>query len=239
MKTDQTKAPRLYCDTSLGQGVAAPLGDEQSHYLLNVMRRQDGDHIRAFNGRDGEWMTRLVKIGKKSALLQCEELIAAQYTPAHKTHLFFAPIKKDRLSFLIEKSVELGVTDLHPVISDRTENRHLNFDRLQKQIIEAAEQCERTDIPVLHDTAPLASVSDTDFPVIAAIERDDDIPFMPITTTPATCGYVTGPEGGWTASEIAFLKQCQNIRPVHLGRRILRAETAIIYMLARGVAEEV
>lgn len=238
MKPDQTKAPRLYCNAPLGQDITAPLADDQSHYLLNVMRRNDGDIIRVFNGCDGEWSAQLVKTGKKAAALRCLEMLQPQYTPQYKTHLFFAPIKKDRLAFLIEKSVELGVTDLHPVLTDRTENRNLNFDRLEKQMIEAAEQCERTDIPVLHDIAVLASVSDATFPVMAAIERDDAVPFMPVRTVPEHCGFLIGPEGGWTEGEVAFLHQCATIHPVNLGRRILRAETAVTYMLARNATAE-
>jgi len=237
MKPAQTKAPRLYCNVPLAQNITVPLTDEQNHYLLNVMRRNSGDMVRVFNDHDGEWLASIIKTNKRTAILQCKTILQQQRTPLYRTHLFFAPLKKDRLSLLIEKSVELGATDLRPILTNRTENRNLNIDRLEKQIIEAAEQCERMDIPLLHDIALVMSLSEVSFPIIAAIERDDSIPFMPVRSIFENCGFLTGPEGGWTDEEITFLHQCPSIRPVSLGKNILRAETAALYMLARSATE--
>lgn len=234
MNKDQTKAPRIYSDIPLSQGRQSDLPDDQAHYLLTVMRKNDGDFVRVFNGKDGEWLARIIKTGKKTAAAECVEKIGEQSNPDFKTHLFFAPIKKDRMAFLIEKTVELGVTDLHPVMTDRTENRHLNIEKMHKQMIEAAEQCERTDIPVLHDVVPVTDLKNIDFPILAAIERDDHIQPMSMTSSGQETGFLVGPEGGWTENEINHIKSLSFICPVSLGNRILRAETASIYMLARN-----
>lgn len=238
MINDQTKAPRLYCGIPLNNDAQFPLPDEQSHYLLTVLRKNDGDFVRVFNGRGGEWLARIVKAGKRKAELQCVALLKTQQNPAHRTHLFFAPIKKDRLAFMLEKAVELGATDLHPVLTDRTENRHFNAERAEKQIIEAAEQCERMDIPALHPAIPLPAIGDYPLPISAALERDGDLPFMACKKPAGDTGFLVGPEGGWTEAETAMLKDMPMLRPVSLGARILRSETAAIYMLARSAGEE-
>ena len=226
-----TKSPRLYIDTPLQKGETIPLPDGHAHYLLTVMRKGDGDVIRVFNGKDGEFSGVLHPLNKKSAELTLSKRLIKQpkWNP-QRIHLYFAPIKKDRLAFLIEKAVELGVTDLHPVMTEHTENRKPNMDKVEKYIIEAAEQCERMDIPTLH---PMASLTECQFidHCFAAIERIDDLPtLMPFQ---ATCGLLIGPEGGWSDNERDYLLAHQCIHPVSLGDLILRAETAGIYMLSK------
>ena len=146
-----------------------------------------------------------------------------------RVHLYFAPIKKDRLGFLIEKSVELGVTDLHPVITERTQNRKANPDKIQKQIIEAAEQCERIDIPRIHPVISFRDLPDT--PIYCAQEREGAALFNPAPSDEIS--ILIGPEGGWSADEVKTLSSSANISAVSLGSRILRAETAAMFMLSR------
>jgi 16S rRNA (uracil1498-N3)-methyltransferase len=230
MSKAQTKAPRLYVDHDLAVGIDTPLSSDHAHYLLSVMRKNDGDAVRVFNGRDGEYLGEIKRIGKKDAVLKIAEKIQGQPETIRATHLYFAPIKKDRLGFLIEKATELGVTDFHPVMTDHTENRHFKHDKVIRQIVEAAEQCERLDMPHLHDITELSDLPDDQ--IYAAIERQDAKIFCPQSNYD-DIAILIGPEGGWSEKEIQSLQSRPSIIPVSLGPRILRAETAALFMLSR------
>ncbi len=224
------KLPRLYVDRDLQPGQTLAFPEAQAHYLRNVLRQSPGDGLRLFNGRDGEYRAVLDSVDKKSVTARCETLIRPQQDTIFSIHLFFAPIKKARLDFLIEKAVELGATHLHPIITQNTEIRVLNEDRLRLQIVEAAEQCERMDIPVL---SPLQKLEDlpqfwTGETILACIERHDAQPLK----TETAHAILIGPEGGFTESETAFLNSLDFIRPVSLGPRILRSETAVCAALS-------
>tara|TARA_B100001750_G_scaffold243263_2_gene258156 strand:+ start:32 stop:730 length:699 start_codon:yes stop_codon:yes gene_type:complete len=229
MNNDYTKSPRLYVSNDLADKGIVPLSKEHAHYLLSVLRKTDGDLVRVFNGRHGEYVAQLCPLTKKSGELRDLKQIRPQPDSGHQIHLYFAPIKKDRLSFLIEKAVELGVTDLHPVITAHTENRKPNIEKIHSYITEAAEQCERLDIPVLH---PIIPVLNCNFfaPTYAALERGDHAFFQPNASSMGIC---IGPEGGWSEEEGVFLKGNPSVHPVSLGERILRAETAALFMLSR------
>lgn len=227
--------PRLFVPDDLNGGVHLSLDEGQSHYLLSVLRRRAGDRVRVFNGRDGEWIADLKVRGKRDVAAVVEGLFLSQPTPSARVHLIFAPLRKDRMDFLIEKAVELGVGALHPVLTERTENRNPNGVRLQRQIIEAAEQCERLDVPVLYESITLPDFLGTrgaGFLLLACIERGD-YPALSTGHEEGDIGVLIGPEGGWTERERDLILRCPNVRPVSLGPRILRAETAALYVLAR------
>lgn len=227
--------PRLFVSDDLGPGTSISLDRDPSHYLLSVLRRRAGDRVRLFNGRDGEWIAALETKGKRDASLVVESLLHPQTASPACIHLVFAPLRKDRMDFLIEKAVELGAGAFHPVLTERTENRSPNAVRLHRQIIEAAEQCERLDVPILHETVALSDFLETkkaQFPLLACLERGDH-PLLPIRHEEKDIGVLIGPEGGWTERERALILRYPVVRPVSLGPRILRAETAAIYALSR------
>ena len=226
-----SKLPRLFTSSSLEAGNTLELSSAQSHYLKNVLRLKEQDQLRAFNGQDGEWLLSLQEISKKSVTATCEKQLRAQKSSDTKVHLYFAPIKKTRLDFLIEKTVELGVTDLHPVLTERTEVRKINPERIDTQIIEAAEQCERLDIPKIHSTIALYDIPNTQ-KLYAAIERDETTPDIHTLHFDTPVQALIGPEGGFSEKEINFLKKQTHIIPVSLGQNILRAETAAVKFLS-------
>ena len=236
MDPDFTKFPRLYSDGNLEAKATAKLDEAQAHYLKNVLRRKTGDKIRVFNGRDGEFLAEITGIGKKKADLAVLEQTRRQPAPAARIHLLFAPIKKDRMDFLIEKAVELGVTDFHPVLTARTVVRKINAQRLRAQVTEAAEQCERMEIPVLH---PLAALEDkiaswkADFPVFWCRERGESPHISAFSAE--NWAFLIGPEGGFDDGEFKFLGSRPDIQPLSLGETLLRAETAAA--LALGYAK--
>lgn len=207
--------------------------EAQSHYLKNVLRRTEGDQVRLFNAADGEWLAAIRFQGKKALAAELSENIRLATQDSRELHLFFSPIKKERNDLLIEKAVELGVTHFHPVLFQRTIVRDVKEERILAQMIEAAEQCERLDIPhllPLLDLKKSLAKWEEAAPLFAAIERVEASPLTQQSLPKA--GFLIGPEGGITADEIDDLKAKAFIRPVSLGSRILRAETAAFYGLS-------
>lgn len=228
-------APRLFVDDDLGEGNEIRLDKQRSHYLRSVMRLNAGAYVRLFNGRQGEWRSRIADAAK-SVTLEVLENRRIQSAVAD-LWLVFAPVKKDRMDFLVEKATELGVSDLLPVITRRTIVSRVNTDRLKAQVIEASEQCERLDIPTVHEAVKLSDLK--------SVWPDDRVAFVldeagsggsaaiamsEKTGRPAAC--ISGPEGGYEKSELDLLRTLPNFVPVSLGPRILRAETAALTSLA-------
>lgn len=229
-KDDSIKWSRLYVEQELHIGYEISFSPEQSHYLNTVMRKKANDPIRVFNGRDGEWHAEIGSVSKKSVSAVLIQQLRTQDTGKSDVHFVFPPLPKNRMDFMIEKAVELGVSDFHPILTQNTEVRQINRDRTMKQIIEASEQCERLDVPKLHDIQKLS-----DFPfaehetVLACLERDKDAPMINKALPQGHVSFIIGPAGGFTQDEIVFLKdRCQ---AVSLGKNILRCETAGIFAL--------
>ena len=231
MKDHKTeyKTPRIFVDQRLAQDSTLSLSDDIAHYLKNVLRRQHGAPLRVFNGQDGEFAATL-HLDKKSATIVTGEILRPFTPRARDIHLLFAPIKKDAQDFMIEKCVELGVTHFHPVLTRQTVVRDLNEKRVMRQITEAAEQCERLDIPDLAPTQKLEEILrhwPEDIMLYAAVERLD-APHLIKQEIPAKAGIIIGPEGGFNEEERDLMSSHPAIRPVSLGTNILRAETAAI-----------
>lgn len=198
-----------------------------------MLRAEPGAQVRVFNGRDGEWLAEISTLDKKRGALRFLERIKAQTEPMMRVRLLFAPIRKQRLDLLIEKAVELGATDLYPVLTARTENRALKFDRIAAQIIEAAEQCERLDLPVLHPARGIDELlRNWDGPEIFACVERKYLPALAPLKNVADCAFFIGPEGGFDAREADILCESLKVCPVGLGDTILRAETAAFYCLS-------
>ncbi len=226
------KSPRLYTGQHLSEGLGIHLDEQACHYLKNVMRQMEGDIIRLFNGKDGEFAGRIEKLSKKSIDVTVEKKLRAQTSIKRRLHLLFTPLKKERMDFLIEKAVELGATDLHPIITQNTDVRKINEERITAQIIEAAEQCERMDIPSLHAPQDLfvkMASWKKEIPLHAALERFDT---GPLKNQSGDCAILIGPAGGFTEDEKQKLAALSFVKPVSLGENILRAETAAIAALS-------
>lgn len=229
MNEKNYKVPRLFVTTNLNEKDVITLDESQAHYLNNVMRRKNGDNVRVFNGRDGEWLGTLQNAAKKKADLVLDECLIEQTAPAFKRHLYFAPIKKSNMEWMIEKAIELGVSDLHPVLTQNTQNRKLNVERINQQIIEASEQCERLTIPTLRNIVKIEALKTDKMQFLACLERKNG-ELLANMDRNQDLSIIIGPEGGFTEQEKAYLlKNCNNIS---LGNNILRAETAAIKALS-------
>jgi 16S rRNA (uracil1498-N3)-methyltransferase len=152
--TADARPVRLFVAGDLAAGAAVALGADQANYLRNVMRRGAGDPVYLFNGRDGEWRATLAEIGKRGAAASVDERVRGQ-PAASGPWLVFAPIKRGRVEDIVEKATELGATRLLPAITQRTVVPRVNTGRLRARAVEAAEQCDRLDVPDIAEAQPL------------------------------------------------------------------------------------
>lgn len=224
--------PRLYVETSLGAGASIELDAGQANYLGNVMRLKQGDQLLVFDGISGEWLAEIAESGKKRMIL----FIAQPTRPQERAPdlwLAFAPVKKGRVDWLVEKAVELGVSRLLPVVTRRTVVDRLNLDRMRAHIIEAAEQCGRTALADIEEPVKLDAFlkqRDGERMLYFADETGGEAAATAFQSGPAT--ILTGPEGGFTSEEAAAIRSAPFSKAISLGPRILRAETAALAAIA-------
>jgi len=226
--------PRLHIDEPLSANATFDMKKDQAHYLRSVLRKSEGDDVRIFNGRDGEWRATLYVTGRRGARLAVQERLRDPMASPDVT-LFFAPVRKHRTAFIIEKGTELGVRNFQPILTARTQFPRLNVEKARLQAIEAAEQTERLDIPEVNEVRPLLDVLSQwgDMPLLFADEAGDAQPAKEVCARLSTpLGIVIGPEGGFTETERNELRAMKNVHPVTLGPRILRADTAAVALLS-------
>jgi 16S rRNA (uracil1498-N3)-methyltransferase len=224
---------RLHVTADLGKGVALPLPDGQVHYLLHVLRAKQGDHVRLFNGRDGEWAAELETVTKRGVIVRLLSQTAPQ-TPAPDIWLVFAPVKKTPGEYLVQKATELGVAKLQPVFTRRTIVTRINEERLAANAVEAAEQSDRVDVPVIAPPLTLEKLL-ASWPRARRLyfcDEGGDAKPLAQAAMRAPAAILTGPEGGFDPAERAMLRALDFVTPVTLGPRILRADTAALAALA-------
>jgi 16S rRNA (uracil1498-N3)-methyltransferase len=232
------RSPRLFVAAALGRGGKLTLEQPQSHYLRNVLRLAPGGRVLLFNGRDGEWRATLNDGGKRAAALTIDERVRAQSAPGD-LHYLFAPLKHERLDYLVQKAIELGVSRLAPVMTRHVQVARVNLERMRANAIEAAEQCGILTLAEIaepmnfdrliasRDAERLLVFCDEDAevkdPVAALAEKR--------TTKTQPIAVLIGPEGGFSAEERAVLLRQPNVVRLALGPRILRADTAAVAAL--------
>lgn len=243
------KLQRLYFDSTMNEGATLTIGKEQSHYLKNVLRLEHGNMFRVFNGVNGEW-TAQISIDEKKKI-SATVIAQTREQPFSNFHIeiWFAPIRRSRTDLIVEKATELGVSVIRPVLTQRTQNKQIRVDRLKKITIEAAEQTERLDVPVMQEQKKLSDAlstindsqklyycdetaanfnesnprdSHSPLPFLHVLERDEYKPSI----------ILVGPEGGFSEQEQAMLRSLKYTTPVSLGPRVLRAETAVVTALS-------
>jgi 16S rRNA (uracil1498-N3)-methyltransferase len=228
---------RLYTEHDLGKDRPVPLTAGQAHYLRNVMRAKPGDPVAVFNGRDGEWDAAIESLAKNSGAVAPRNRIREQL-PEPGPWLLFAPIKRDPLDFLVQKAVELGASALWPVMTERTNAGRVNMERLAANTVEAAEQCERLTVPDLRPPIKYSMLLENwpqDRHLLVCVERGAAPAIGNVLQGQAATAHwaiLTGPEGGFSPSELDLLAQLPFVSPVSLGPRVLRAETAALAALA-------
>ena len=226
---------RLYIDAELSAGAEPVPSGGQSHYLSQVMRMGVGQLVHVFNGRDGEWACEITSASRKRCTLQAIHQSRPQQLEPD-VWLAFAPVKKTGTDFIIEKSTELGVARLQPVFTKQTQTTRLKTERMISNAVEAAEQCERLTLPEVMEPVDLRNLL-RDWPserhLFVLNETGAGRPLaLQISDNPGPCGFLTGPEGGFSADELELFEKYDNLISVGLGPRILRAETAALASLA-------
>ena len=229
---------RLFLDATLGSRTRVALSRDQAHYLLRVMRAKDGDRVRLFNGRDGEWRARVTEASRKGCALLCDEKLREQ-SEVPDLWLAFAPIKRTPADYVTQKATELGVRVLQPVITHRTIARRVNAERMHANAVEAAEQSERLSVPQVRppkDLPSLLSGWPTDRTLIFCDESGEAPSIAEALKAhrdrTQAWGLLTGPEGGFDEAERKMIRARSFTLPVSLGPRIMRADTAAIAGLA-------
>jgi 16S rRNA (uracil1498-N3)-methyltransferase len=236
------RSPRLYLDQPLVSGAALALGRPQAHYLADVLRLRPGGTVLVFNGRDGEWRAVFTGGARRAAVLTVEVQTRPQ-TAATAVDYLFAPLKRARLDYMVQKAVEMGVSRLQPVLTRHTQAERVNLERMQANAVEAAEQCGILTLPDIGSPVPLAAA-------VAALDArqvlvfcDEDAPTadplaalaaaMPADRrNPVPVAVLVGPEGGFSDDERDLLVRRDHVVRLSLGPRILRADTAGVASLA-------
>lgn len=234
---------RVFVDADLAAGVSLDLVGGPFHYLRHVMKLGVGDGVALFNGRDGEWLATVGRVGKSVLGAVVGERLRPQ-RPEGDLWVAFAPITKARTDFIVEKATELGASRLLPVITRRTEVSRVNVERLAANAVEAAEQCGRLTVPQVMGLVALDRLA-ADWPADRALLILDEtgggrpIGDVLLESRPAVPGdpvrphgILVGPVGGFEADELDGLGILPFAVRVGMGSRILRVETAVVSALA-------
>lgn len=228
---------RLAVHGPLSAGTTLALEAGQINYLLNVLRMEAGAKLLVFNGRDGEWLAEIVQPSRKIAAIRAIERVREQPAPSVITYAF-APLKSARLDYLVQKAVEMGAGILVPVLTRRTQVSRLKAERLQANVIEAAEQCGILSLPEIRPEIRFSEWLKTLPANQLLVFCDEDAPpDDPVTLLRKQGGkegitVLVGPEGGFDATEREALLAHNNLCRISLGPRILRADTAAVAALA-------
>ena len=228
--------PRLFVEATLSKGAAVSLDAQQANYLGNVLRLGVGGQALLFDGVSGEWIATVAQMTRKSMVMTVERRTKpAEAVP--DLWLAFAPVKRTQLDWLIEKATELGVARLMPVVTRRTVVERIKGERLRSIAVEAAEQCGRTMLPTIDEPIALERLLKERDPA-RMLYFADETGGEPMATAfaPWPGLILTGPEGGFTPEERAMIRAAVGVKPISLGPRILRAETAALAAVAGWMA---
>ena len=226
---------RLFVDDDLAADRRVELEPAQAHYLTAVLRLRPGAKLLVFNGRDGEWVATLAETHKRGAALSIENQARPQDAGPDIDYLF-APLKRSRLDYMVQKATEMGVARLRPVITDRTIAERVNVERMRANVIEAAEQCGILHVPEVEPPAKLDNVLDGWDParrIIYCDEEDQGKDPLAVLEklAPGPLAVLVGPEGGFSPRERERLVGRPFVTPLSLGPRIMRADTAAVAVL--------
>ncbi|RKF21004.1 16S rRNA (uracil(1498)-N(3))-methyltransferase [Altericroceibacterium spongiae] len=227
-------APRLFVKGPLAVNGDVRLDGQSAHYLLRVMRVKEGDAVILCDDATGEWAAEVTAAGKRDCTLRpVDHLRDREQVPDFT--LCAALLKKDRFDLVLEKATELGVRHIQPVITRRCVADKLNMDRARHAITEAAEQCARTALPTLAEPVKLDALlrgwSDNRM-LFFADEMGGEPVDKVFSTQSGAAALLVGPEGGFDDAEREAIRSLASAKPISLGPRILRGETATIAAIA-------
>ena len=233
------KMQRLYLRMPLRSGARIELDKSHANYLLNVLRMGVGGAILVFNGADGEWRAVISEADRRHCVLTIEEQTRTQ-TPRPDLHYLFAPLKHARLDYMVQKAVEMGAGVLQPVLTQHTQVNRMNLERMEANVVEAAEQCGILAVPEVRAPTSLSHLLEV-YPgaeprrrLIFCDEMEDELNPIPALADleRGPLAVLIGPEGGFSKDERLVLRAKDFVTVIPLGPRILRADTAAVAALA-------
>jgi 16S rRNA (uracil1498-N3)-methyltransferase len=236
MAVHDFNSQRLFVDHALAGGARVTCTPEQASYLRTVLRLGDGAELLIFNGRDGEWRARLEAAGKRGAVLEVQDLVREQAGGPDVDYIF-APLKRSRLDYMVQKATELGVARLVPVITRHTIAERVNLDRMRANVIEAAEQCGVLRVPAVAEPLKLTALL-AQWPLGRRLIFCDEAaaqasPLAALADlAPGPTAVLIGPEGGFSPDEREMILARPEAIALSLGPRIMRADTAAVAALA-------
>lgn len=228
---------RLFVESDLAEGRLVACSSEQANYLRNVMRLGSGAQLLVFNGRDGEWRAQLQLKGKRDVALEIGVQTRIQGGGPDIDYLF-APLKRSRLDYMVQKATEMGVARLRPVITERTIAERVNLERMRANVIEAAEQCGVLRVPDVLPSEKLLGLFSkwpSDRAIVFCDEaQNEHNPLEALRRIPAgsPLAVLIGPEGGFSNAERDAVMATGAAHAIGLGPRIMRADTAAVAALA-------
>lgn len=229
-------ANRLFIDRRLDTGTVLEAGPAHTNYLLNVLRLGQGDEVLLFDGATGEWRAVITEAGKRLCRVEVLDRTRDQ-EPGPDVHYLFAPVKRARLDFMVEKATEMGVAAIRPVMTRRTIAARVKLERMRANAIEAAEQCGVLRVPEICEPEKLETLL-RDWPCERRIVYCDEAAGVasPVETlaacAPGPLAVLIGPEGGFEPQERETLRALPFVTSISLGPRVIRADTAAVAALA-------
>ena len=228
--------PRLYAEAALRAGATVEGTPSQANYLGNVLRLGVGDQLLVFNGRDGEWLAEITAMKRSASMVTAREQVRPQ-SDGPDIHYLFAPLKKARLDYMVQKATEMGVAALRPVMTRRTNAERVNVERMRSNAVEAAEQCGILRLPEVFGPEKLSEALRGWDETRALIFADEAAaiasPLEALAAVPpGPLALLIGPEGGFDPAEREMLLRLPFVHAVSLGPRVMRADTAAVAALA-------
>ena len=218
---------RLFFSATLSADMIDKLDKSQSHYLTKVMRIKENEVFSLFN-KDGEWEAKVLEISKNIVEFKTTKQLR-QKENFKELWLAFSPIKSNFQNFMIQKATELGVTRFLPIIFDRTVVRKINKDRLEKIVIEASEQSNRINVPIVEESQNLNNFLKTtsiDLIFTDLNSNNKKIDKSKLTDKPVC--IIVGPEGDFSEAERQKILSFKGVQSIKINENILRSETAVI-----------
>ena len=222
---------RLFFQKSLSINLKDKLDKSQSHYISKVMRIKESEVFSLFNS-NGEWEAKILNISKSLVEFNITKQLRQKEYPK-ELWLAFSPIKSNYFNFMIQKATELGVTKFLPIIFDRTVVRKINKERLEKVIIEAAEQSNRINIPFIEEPKSLKKFLDDkkmDLIFTDLNSKTNKLDLKKLTNNPSC--IIVGPEGDFSETEREEILSYNGVQAIKINENILRSETAVISALS-------
>ena len=218
---------RLFFSNLLSENLTDKLDKSQSHYLTKVMRIKENEVFSLFN-KEGEWEAKILGISKSIVEFKTIKQLR-QKKNLKELWLAFSPIKSNYQNFMIQKATELGVTKFLPIIFDRTVVRNINKERLEKIVIEASEQSNRINVPLIEPDQNLSNfLKKNSMDLIFADLNSNNKKIDKSKLTDKPICIIIGPEGDFSETEREEILSFKGVQPLKINENILRSETAVI-----------